>query len=465
MNIFKHLLPFAIGFLVILGSCNDNQSEQPTGQISLSVIQKAIKNGRLEVDENPVSISITINKGDETILDNEQYDISQFGTGFLIDPIVLEIGEYTVEEFLVYNASNEVIFATPKTGSQFEKFVDTPLPTGFTISADEVSELSLEVISTEGIDPEDLGYASIGFDILPVKNILVSVFSQAESTNSFIASELTIFGDNDSINTVSLGDSINVVKVRDDYDNVSFEFNASGFSTKSVTIAGSDLDNYTTTPLEIIFSDIELNRGLVAHYPFDGNANDNGENNLNGTVFGATLTADRDGNANSAYSFDGIDDRIEIANNSLLENQSYTISTWVNSSSLTGAILSMSTSDPFVKNNSGYYLSILNGNFRGLSNISSANWASVINSDVSTLNNWHHVIFTYDGNDLKLFIDGTEVASEAISHVVNYSEGNPLQIGFYATQSSGNYFSGSIDDVRIYNRHLNNSEITALANE
>ena len=52
--------------------------------------------------------------------------------------------------------------------------------------------------------------------------------------------------------------------------------------------------------------------GLVAWYPFNGNANDESGNGNSGTVNGATLTTDKDGNENSAYSFDGSDDFIDI---------------------------------------------------------------------------------------------------------------------------------------------------------
>jgi len=48
-----------------------------------------------------------------------------------------------------------------------------------------------------------------------------------------------------------------------------------------------------------------LKDGLVAYYPFNGNANDESGNGNNGTVYGATLTTDRFGNTNKAYSFDG----------------------------------------------------------------------------------------------------------------------------------------------------------------
>ena len=49
---------------------------------------------------------------------------------------------------------------------------------------------------------------------------------------------------------------------------------------------------------------------LVAYYPFNGNANDESGNGSNATVSGATLTRDRNGNTDSAYSFDGKDDGI-----------------------------------------------------------------------------------------------------------------------------------------------------------
>ena len=55
-----------------------------------------------------------------------------------------------------------------------------------------------------------------------------------------------------------------------------------------------------------------LQSGLVAWYPFDGNASDMSGNGNHGTVNGATLGTDRHGQANRAYSFDGVDDYIEV---------------------------------------------------------------------------------------------------------------------------------------------------------
>ena len=60
-----------------------------------------------------------------------------------------------------------------------------------------------------------------------------------------------------------------------------------------------------------------LSRGLVAFYRFNGNANDNTSNANNGTVSGAILTKGKDNVSNTAYKFDGIDDKIMIKNHNI----------------------------------------------------------------------------------------------------------------------------------------------------
>jgi len=72
--------------------------------------------------------------------------------------------------------------------------------------------------------------------------------------------------------------------------------------------------------------------GLVAYYPFSGNANDFSGNNYNGTIYGPTLCSDRFGNLSSAYSFDGVNDYIDLTSHiqSFNFQQPATISFWLN---------------------------------------------------------------------------------------------------------------------------------------
>jgi len=79
---------------------------------------------------------------------------------------------------------------------------------------------------------------------------------------------------------------------------------------------------------------------------------------------------------------------------------------------------------------------------------------------------WYHVGCTYDGTTLAVYINGAFQASSTGSQVLSYSNALPWGIGAGLSSSSAaqNVLSGSIDDVRIYNRALSPAEILALYN-
>src|SRR5438045_1722727 len=78
-----------------------------------------------------------------------------------------------------------------------------------------------------------------------------------------------------------------------------------------------------------------LTNGLVAYWPFDGNANDASGSGNNGTVNGSTLATDRFGNLNSAYSFDGMSSIITVPASSQFDATNHTLSLWVKANSWT----------------------------------------------------------------------------------------------------------------------------------
>src|SRR5271156_6623895 len=82
---------------------------------------------------------------------------------------------------------------------------------------------------------------------------------------------------------------------------------------------------------------VDLANGLLAYFPFTGNANDATGNGNNGTVYGATLTSDKSGNPNSAYSFDGVTNYIVSTNINL--NAAASISVWVYPIGSNGALV------------------------------------------------------------------------------------------------------------------------------
>lgn len=213
--------------------------------------------------------------------------------------------------------------------------------------------------------------------------------------------------------------------------------------------------------------------GLVGYYPFNGNANDESGNGNNGTVNGATLTTDRNGYTNSAYSFDGNNDYIEsICSNLPLGNSSRSISAWVNMPGLnyvnTNFITSWGYGDASQTsaNKAFGFLTALNGMWLWQSFSDSQN--NEYFSTTFSPNNYYHVVVTVDNNGLfKFFVNSVLVYTNQIIGMNTISNGGVLRIGRSThtnTDGWAGYFLGKIDDLSIYNRELTPQEITNLYN-
>ena len=81
---------------------------------------------------------------------------------------------------------------------------------------------------------------------------------------------------------------------------------------------------------------------------------------------------------------------------------------------------------------------------------------------VITANTWQHVVATYDGKYVRLYVNGTLVDEEAHTGSIGDSTANPLMIGGYVNLATTYPFTGKLDDVRVYNRALGPMEVTNL---
>ena len=90
--------------------------------------------------------------------------------------------------------------------------------------------------------------------------------------------------------------------------------------------AGNAEDKEETATKELEF----LKQGLVAYYPFNGNAKDATTNNYHGFLEGPTSTTNRFGQPNQAITFDGADDRVSLPNQVFHGLEALTFSTWLN---------------------------------------------------------------------------------------------------------------------------------------
>jgi hypothetical protein len=202
--------------------------------------------------------------------------------------------------------------------------------------------------------------------------------------------------------------------------------------------------------------------GLVAYYPFNGNANDSSSNGNNGTVFGATLTSDRFGNPNSAYSFNGINNYISLqpANNFVGFNN-YTISLWAfptaiptNSGGMLWGIGANSTGYE-----QGLTYQTTTCIFAGSYNIGNNPIQSYSQSCDYNPNRWVFITVTRDSSYINMYINGKLIAPQSKSltngEVANYgSQPYAAIIGGRSNLGSVYFFKGKIDEFRMCNKVL-----------
>jgi len=215
-----------------------------------------------------------------------------------------------------------------------------------------------------------------------------------------------------------------------------------------------------------------LNKGLVAYYPFNGNAMDESGNGNHGGVSGATLSADRHGEKGNAYNFDGLDDYIKVAPNRGMKGlKRITLSFWIkiNGEELPddeGWISPINWWEGY--NNHAdlkwsFWTGILKRKEIGIFVApNNTNTPTIINTVKNNV--WLHVVFSHDSSGAALSFDGKQVKMKKDAPIKLPSLDIPLYIGttFREQGKFQHPFYGSLDDIRIYNRALSEAEVKAL---
>jgi hypothetical protein len=204
--------------------------------------------------------------------------------------------------------------------------------------------------------------------------------------------------------------------------------------------------------------------GLVAWYPFNGNANDESGNKHHGTIIGATPTVDRFGKGNKAYYFekDSIQANIE---NLVVNNSAVSVTGWFKSN-----VPIVNGWPDFTKNieyksfifnygnssdKKSLYSFIIN---KGYLFISNNNYINLNYQNQYHLNQWHYLAVTYNGDTINTYINGILLTNGYGSNV-----GVKLNV-LNTIFTIGKDFLGTLDDISVHNRVLTGTEINKLYN-
>jgi hypothetical protein len=198
--------------------------------------------------------------------------------------------------------------------------------------------------------------------------------------------------------------------------------------------------------------------GLVAYYPFNGNAIDQSGQGNNGVVFGAVLTNDMKGNSDSAYNFTGIGSSyISVSNSpSLNISNTITLTLWVRTAGGGYAQPRILSKGPPC-----YELLFSDTSSAPSLGFTVQNLASIFTAPIQlNQNEWIFVAGTYDGQSMRIYTNGIIAGQTNVSGSIA-TNNEALAIGENLDDSS-DFFDGAIDNIRIYNRALSSSEVQQI---
>lgn len=171
---------------------------------------------------------------------------------------------------------------------------------------------------------------------------------------------------------------------------------------------------------------------------------------------------------NYAKDFDGTDDYVEVPDDASLQLETFTVAAWINpDGALTGTNTTLGPCrwEGGVGGNNNY-LVFINGSDELEGRFNSGDGPiSVVYSTLPSADTWTHLAFAFDGSQMRLYVDGNRVA-DTNTTAIPVTGSFPVQMGVRSEGGNGavGWFDGQLDDPRIYNKGLGDTEVSNLYN-
>jgi uncharacterized delta-60 repeat protein len=209
--------------------------------------------------------------------------------------------------------------------------------------------------------------------------------------------------------------------------------------------------------------DIDIPSGAVSLWRLDegtGTSTDDSVGTNNGTLTGGPLWVS--GHSGSAVSFDGVDDYVSVPHDASLTPTQITVSAWIKATNWKTEIWRgvVVAKDDWAGPPKGYDLRAGDNGKLSFVLATPSGWKDASTDSLMVTGQWYHIVGTYDGTTVRVYINGVERGSATGGGDLSASS-YPLNIG-RCPYDTNRLFDGVIDEVAIFNRALTPSEIQTI---
>ena len=254
----KRIYILTLLYLVVLFSC-ENATEQSANQTIDVQFGYEMNSRSKAVNKTPAAVVMTIKQGATTIHQDLKLPVTNFNGNIVTQPFALKVGNYSITDYKIVNAGDTVIYATPVEGSTAARLVTDALEINFTVSANGNTVIKPEVLDVEAFTPEEFGYPSGGFAIVPTFHFLISVnlFNTTIGAYQLTDAQVEVKSGNSIDFNEAIAATTKAIEVRDEDSTYTVKVTKAGFKTWSKTYSNAEMKTFDgkdagETPLTVV---------------------------------------------------------------------------------------------------------------------------------------------------------------------------------------------------------------------
>lgn len=184
-----------VGLLVCFGCAEHTPIKKQQVQFELAIVSTdANAGGRVQSPaEIPPGAKLRMSlktSEDAEVFEMQDFELLRVGNSVISPAIELAPGSYKITDFMIVSVGDQVLYATPRSGSPLSQFVSNPLDVLFSVASGMSNKIAMEVMDVSENLPEDFGYASFNLNV--VYPFSIAVFAATEDGTELTTAELIL---------------------------------------------------------------------------------------------------------------------------------------------------------------------------------------------------------------------------------------------------------------------------------
>jgi hypothetical protein len=187
---------------IVFPGCREDEPAKP-GNIRFALNPTVITDGQgRQATSLPGGASLYVSirrvSGDE-VYTLEPIRLLRIGEAYISEPLALPGGNYELTDFLVADGADNIVYATPREGSELAPWVDDPLPQVFAVSDNAIAQVDVQVLPVEARLPEQFGYVTFRIDVVPFPYFQLAVFRADSTQPRFSPAHVYLLSEGDTV--------------------------------------------------------------------------------------------------------------------------------------------------------------------------------------------------------------------------------------------------------------------------